>query len=112
MKTVLGIRTNHSVKHLKERIEYYTKALKEFPKYHMIISEDLEEATLNLKEANERNYIGEDETGAKAYIVESILWVEGKPSGWRVVVEELTSNSKREVVYDGSTNWRGTITFY
>ena len=106
------MRTNHTVEYLNERVTYHNESLVKYPKYKSMIEIDLANAKEDLKEANSRCYCGEDETGAKAYVEDNVLYVEGKPSGWRFKLTGLWSGKTKEVVYDGGTNWTATIKFY
>lgn len=108
----MTIRTNNLVSYLEDRVEYNKNALKLYGKVIDGLKKDLEESELNLDEAKNRVAVGEDETGAKAYIADGVLWVEDKPSGWRIEEEDLVTGSIKKVCYDGGTNWVGVITFY
>lgn len=108
----MKIRTNHTVEYLKSRINYYNEFIASNIKYKELVQKDLEKLELDINEAENRNYVGEDDTNTKAYITEGgVLYVEGKPSGWNIDNIDLTAEAIK-VVYDGSTNWVGVIKFY
>lgn len=110
--------SNHSIKHIEERIVYYTESLKKYPKWEKLIKKDLQEVLEMKKEAKARLIVGEDSKGNKAYIRkgalgagEWILYVEERPTGWLVRSSDIREGYKKEVVYDGGTSWTETITF-
>jgi len=104
------MRTNHTIEQLEERVKYYKKAVKNFPHLSKFTKRDLENAKLDLEEGLERKYVGVDDEGAKAYLNNEVLYVEGKPSGWQWSGESLCG--ERKVCYDGGTKWFGNIKFY
>lgn len=106
----MNILSNNTVKQIEEGLKYYNEQLEKYPEYSNMIKKDIEKCEAQLEEAKNRNYVGQDDKGALAYVdSDNVLWVEGKPSGWSY--DSFKGKIKSSVVYDGGTKWTGVITF-
>jgi len=108
---------NWTVESIQENIDYHSQWLKdERPQVAEMAARSHEDFTARLESAKSRFYVGVDDKGAKVYISTSsysestsVLFVEGKPSGWEI--SEISNGEVMKVCYDGGGKWWGTITF-
>jgi hypothetical protein len=102
-------KSNWSVAVIEERIEYTKKCLVEWPEINVFKKDEIRFAEM-MEEALSRNYVGVDNKGNKAYVMDGYLYVEDMPSGWEY--KNFSFGKTHKVCYDGGTNWFGTITLF
>ena len=109
------MRTNHSVERLESKIKYVKNAL-EVMEGVAFLTRELKKLEEALVEAKRRRIVGFDiNTKKKAYIVgeegNEYIYVEDTPSGYSISRDEVVEGRRKEICYDGGTEWFGCIVF-
>jgi hypothetical protein len=108
MKTL----SNHTVEYLDERINYTRNLISKNKesKLDSLLEKDLMKFLAMKSEAENRIVVGYDiKDEALVYMTGGIVYVEGKPSGWRRENMNFKFGENVEVCYDGGTNWTGIL---
>ena len=114
--------SNHTVSSLEAKKVYLENLLSENLVNGLlnILNNDLSEVKSQLNEAKHRHIIGTASYGERVYTAvnpygfsnnDKILKIEGLPGEWSLSSFNTASDSQTEVVLDGGTNWKTTITF-
>lgn len=115
--------SNLKLEVIEKKLEYLRTILKKEGKYLSpsgmnLLNKQLSEVKAQLKEAQNRNVIGQTPEGLNVYLAPSefdtfdgeVLYIEGLASGWDASSFDLTSGAVNKVVIDGGQEWFDSFT--